>query len=248
MAINFYHLFLIKTMPEKSNHDIMGQRGGLSMDLQLAIFDLDGVVVDTAKYHYLAWKRLGETIGIAFHEEDNERLKGVSRMRSLDILLEIGGQKRTDEEKARLAEAKNTWYVEYITQMDASEILPGVLDFLDELKSAGIKISLGSASKNARTILERVELTDYFDLIVDGNLVSKAKPDPEVFALSASLLDIAPQSAVVFEDAQAGIEAALRAQMVAIGVGDEHTLAQAHYVITGFASFGLQDLLRILPA
>ncbi|HHT68106.1 MAG TPA: beta-phosphoglucomutase [Firmicutes bacterium] len=216
------------------------------MNLQLAIFDLDGVIVDTAKYHYLAWMRLGDEIGIEFTKQDNERLKGVSRMRSLDILLEIGQQERTALEKEQLASKKNGWYVDYINQMDASEILPGVLPFLDELRGEGIKVALGSASKNARTILDRVGLTDYFHAIVDGNLVSKAKPDPEVFTLGASLLNIEPRHAVVFEDAQAGIEAALRANMMTIGVGDPHTLKDAHYVIPGFANFTLSDLHRVL--
>lgn len=216
------------------------------MDLQLAIFDLDGVIVDTAKYHYLAWKRLGDQIGIEFTREDNERLKGVSRMRSLDILLEIGGQDRTDAEKEELATAKNAWYVEYINKMESSEILPGVLPFLAELRKEGIKIALGSASKNARTILERVQLTDYFDVIVDGNVVSKAKPDPEVFTLAASLLSISPRRTVVFEDAQAGIEAALRAKMLTIGVGDPQVLATAHYVVPGFANFTVDELKKVL--
>ncbi len=216
------------------------------MELRLAIFDLDGVIVDTAKYHYLAWKRLGEKIGIEFTEQDNERLKGVSRMRSLDILLEIGKQTRTDEEKEQLAAEKNAWYVEYITQMDSSEILPGVLPFLEELRTQGIKIALGSASKNAKTILERVSLSDYFDVIVDGNLVTKAKPDPEVFTLSASLLGIEAEQTVVFEDAQAGIEAALRAKMLTVGVGEQDTLHEAHYVIPGFEEFSVADLKKVL--
>ncbi|NLL43896.1 MAG: beta-phosphoglucomutase [Firmicutes bacterium] len=216
------------------------------MDLQLAIFDLDGVIVDTAKYHFLAWKRLAEEMGIEFTKQDNERLKGVSRMRSLDILLEIGGQVHTEADKEVLADKKNTWYVEYIDQMDASEILPGVLPFLAELRGKGVKVALGSASKNARRILDRINLTGYFDAIVDGNLVSKAKPDPEVFALGASLLNIRPEHAVVFEDAQAGVEAALRAEMIAIGVGDPQTLAAAHHVIPGFARFGLAELESVL--
>ncbi len=216
------------------------------MDLQLVIFDLDGVIVDTAKYHYLAWKRLGDRLGIEFTRQDNERLKGVSRMRSLDILLEIGGQERTNTEKEELAAAKNAWYVEYINEMDSSEILPGVLPFVAELRAAGIKIALGSASKNARTILEKVVLTEYFDVIVDGNLVTKAKPDPEVFVLSASLLNVAPAQAVVFEDAQAGIEAAIRAKMMAVGVGDPQVLAAAHHVIPCFADFSLDKLNSVL--
>ncbi|HKM42651.1 MAG TPA: beta-phosphoglucomutase [Limnochordia bacterium] len=216
------------------------------MDLRLAIFDLDGVIVDTAKYHYLAWKRLGDEIGIEFTREHNERLKGVSRMRSLDILLEIGKQERNDQDKEQLASKKNAWYVEFIQRMDSSEILPGVLAFLEELRAADIKIALGSASKNAKTILERVALSEYFDVIVDGNLVSRAKPDPEVFILSASMLNIEAQQTVVFEDAQAGIEAASRAMMMTIGVGDPHILAEANYVIAGFADFTLEDLRQVL--
>ncbi|NMB00942.1 MAG: beta-phosphoglucomutase [Firmicutes bacterium] len=216
------------------------------MDLQLAIFDLDGVIVDTAKYHFLAWKRLANELQIPFTTKDNERLKGVSRMRSLDILLELGGLAKTDAEKENLANRKNNWYVEFILGMDASEILPGVLPFLQELRSNAVKIALGSASKNARTILKRVELEDYFDAIVDGNLVARAKPDPQVFELGASMLGIAPKNTVVFEDAQAGIEAALRAGMKTIGVGDAKVLAGAHHVIPNFESFNLARLLRIL--
>lgn len=215
------------------------------MKLELAIFDLDGVIVDTAKYHYLAWKRLGRELGITFTEQDNERLKGVSRMRSLDILLEIGSQEKTNEEKEQLASKKNTWYVDFILQMDEKEILPGILPFLDELRSQRIKIALGSASKNAHTILEQVHLHAYFDAVIDGNVVSKAKPDPEVFLLGASKLDISPSNTVVFEDAQAGIEAAIRAGMLTIGVGDKDTLKAAHHVIPGFAAFDLAQLLRI---
>jgi len=214
--------------------------------LQLAIFDLDGVICDTAKYHYLAWKRLAQELGFDFTEKDNERLKGVSRMRSLEILLEVGGLEKTEEEKAKLAEKKNTWYVEYILQMDSSELLPGVLDFLEELKENKVKLALGSASKNARTILQRLGITPLFDAIVDGNLVTKAKPDPEVFTLGAELLGIPPENAVVFEDAQAGIEAALAAGMKVIGVGDPKVLKHAQHVITGFASFRFADLLEIL--
>lgn len=218
------------------------------MDLKLVIFDLDGVIVDTAKYHFLAWKRLANELQTTFTEEDNERLKGVSRMRSLDILLEIGGLEKTDSEKEFLASRKNEWYVDYIMQMDATEILPGVLEFLDELRANKIKIALGSASKNARTILKRIDLEDYFDAIVDGNLVSKAKPDPEVFTLGASMLGVSPRHTVVFEDAQAGIEAAQRAKMKAIGVGDPKLLQDADHVISGFAAFSLNDLLAILAS
>ena len=167
-------------------------------------------------------------------------------MRSLEILLEIGKQEKTTAEKESLAAKKNTWYVQYILQMDTSEILPGVLDFLDELRGQGIKIALGSASKNARTILERVQITDYFDAIIDGNLVSKAKPDPEVFLLGAAQLNVAPEHTVVFEDAQAGIEAALNAGMLTVGVGEPNMLSAAHVVISGFESVSLKQLLEAL--
>jgi len=216
------------------------------VDLQLAIFDLDGVIVDTAKYHYLAWKRLGDELGIEFTEQDNERLKGVSRMRSLDIILELGNQKKTQEEKEALTAKKNSWYVESILQMDASQILPGVLDFLEDLKARSVKIALGSASKNARTILERVQITNYFDAIIDGNLVSKAKPDPEVFLLGATKLGVKPTQTVVFEDAQAGIEAALNAGMYTVGVGDRKILSEAHVVISSFESLNVEELFHAL--
>lgn len=216
--------------------------------LQLAIFDLDGVIVDTAKYHFLAWKRLADELGIRFTEKDNERLKGVSRMRSLEIILEIGAVDKGEDEKELLASKKNAWYVEYINQMDAAEILPGVLGFLDDLKAHGVKIALGSASKNAPTILERLGITSYFDAVVDGNLVSKAKPDPEVFTLAAEMLKVEPKAAVVFEDAQAGIEAALRADMKVIGIGDPQVLHQAHHVLPGFSDFTVERLLELLQA
>lgn len=224
----------------------MGIKGGYNVDLQLAIFDLDGVIVDTAKYHYLAWKRLGDELGIEFTEQDNERLKGVSRMRSLDIILELGNQKKTQEEKEALTAKKNSWYVESILQMDASQILPGVLDFLEDLKAKSVKIALGSASKNARTILERVQITNYFDAIIDGNLVSKAKPDPEVFLLGATKLGVKPTHTVVFEDAQAGIEAALNAGMYTVGVGDRKILSEAHVVISSFESLNVEELFHAL--
>lgn len=224
----------------------MGIKGGYNVDFQLAIFDLDGVIVDTAKYHYLAWKRLGDELGIEFTEQDNERLKGVSRMRSLDIILELGNQKKTQEEKEALTAKKNSWYVESILQMDASQILPGVLDFLEDLKAKSVKIALGSASKNARTILERVQITNYFDAIIDGNLVSKAKPDPEVFLLGATKLGVKPTQTVVFEDAQAGIEAALNAGMYTVGVGDRKILSEAHVVISSFESLNVEELFHAL--
>ena len=171
--------------------------------IKACIFDLDGVIVDTAKYHYLAWKRLANELGFDFTLEQNERLKGVSRMDSLDILLEIGNKKLDEKTKYELAEKKNTWYVEYIGKMDDSEILSGVKEFLTSLKDNNIKIALGSASKNAVAILRQIKMIDYFDAIVDGTKVSKAKPDPEVFLLGARELDVDSRDCIVFEDAVA---------------------------------------------
>jgi len=210
------------------------------MKLQAVLFDLDGVITDTEEYHYLAWKRLADELGFEFTEQDNERLKGVSRMASLDILLSIGGVELDDAAKAELAERKNNWYVEMITKMDHSEILPGAIEFLEECRSNGIKVALGSASKNAMTILNNTGLTPYFDAIIDGTKTAAAKPDPEVFTLGASELGVTPEQCVVFEDAEAGIEAAQRAGMRSIGIGSEETLGKADLLIPSLdqMSFG----------
>ncbi|MBU3188030.1 beta-phosphoglucomutase [Clostridium bowmanii] len=203
--------------------------------IKACLFDLDGVVVDTAKYHYLAWKRLASSLGFDFTKEDNERLKGVSRMRSLEILLSIGKVNPSEGKKIMMAQEKNSWYVEYISKLDESEILPGVKDFLIELRRNGIKIALGSASKNSMMILNNLNLTSYFDAIVDGNKVSKAKPDPEVFLLGASELKVQPSECVVFEDAQAGIDAAKAANMKVIGIGQKGVLLNADKIFEGLS-------------
>jgi beta-phosphoglucomutase len=211
-------------------------------DIKACLFDLDGVIVDTAKYHYLAWKRLANELGFDFTEEDNERLKGVSRMKSLEILLEIGGVSFDEKTKEELAAKKNAWYVEYISSMDSSEILSGVLHFLKELKENDIKISLGSVSKNAMSILSNVGIVDYFDAVIDGTKITHAKPDPEVFLKGAAELGVAPENCVVFEDAQAGIEAAINAGMFSVGVGSPEVLGRADFVIPGFDGMTLDRL------
>jgi beta-phosphoglucomutase len=198
-----------------------------------ALFDLDGVIVDTAKYHFLAWRRLAEELGFEFTEQHNERLKGVSRMRSLEILLVIGQVSLSEEEKLKVAEHKNNWYVAFIQQMDASEILPGAREYLNQLRQKGIKIALGSASKNAPTILEKLNISGLFDVIIDGNKTSKAKPDPEVFLLGAEGIGISPEECIVFEDAEAGVEAGKAAAMRVVGIGNKETLKNADFVIKG---------------
>lgn len=214
--------------------------------IEACLFDLDGVVVDTAKYHFIAWKVLAEELGFEFTLEDNERLKGVSRMQSLEILLEIGNMWFSDREKLAMAEKKNALYVSYIEKMTPEETLPGVEKFLQELREAGIKIALGSASKNAPMILERIQLTGMFDAIVDGNSISEAKPNPEVFLKGAEKLGVLPENCVVFEDAIAGIEAAQHANMYSVGIGDPETLGFADLVIPGFDGFTLEKLKKAL--
>jgi len=210
------------------------------------IFDLDGVIVDTARYHYLAWKSIAHDLGFEFTLEQNERLKGVSRMRSLDILLSIGGISPDEQTRTQLAETKNNLYLSYIRKMTPDEILPGARNFLVASRAAGLKTALGSASKNCSVILERVGIGNLFDAVIDGNKVSKAKPDPEVFLLAAEELGIDPSCCVVFEDAIAGVEAAHRGRMKCVGVGDPQTLKNAERVISGFNNLNVTELLRIL--
>lgn len=210
------------------------------------IFDLDGVIVDTAKYHYLAWKKLAKELGFEFTEEQNELFKGVSRKRCLEILLEIGNVKATQEQFDTWMVEKNVDYLAYIENMNASEILPDVPRVLDFLKKRNIPIALGSASKNAKPILEKVNLLSYFDSIVDGNSVTKAKPDPEVFLIAANNLNVAASSCVVFEDAVAGIEAANTANMISIGIGELNVLQEANYNFKDFTEISdafLESLL-----
>jgi len=216
------------------------------MNIKALIFDLDGVIVDTAKYHYLAWKDLAEELGFFFSEKDNERLKGVSRMRSLDILLEVGGVELPVEQKLQFAAKKNTQYVAMIKKMKPDEVLPGALSFLKKAKEKGYKIALGSASKNAMTILNQVKISNLFDAIIDGNKVSEAKPNPEVFLLGAKELGAEPQNCVVFEDAAAGVEAAHNGNMFCVGIGSKENLPDADILIPGFAEFTINDFESVI--
>ena len=210
------------------------------------IFDLDGVIVDTARYHYLAWKHLADQLGISFTEEDNEQFKGVSRKRCLELLLEMGGMQVSEEQFDAWLQEKNEDYLQYISKMDASEILPGVLPVLNYLKERNIPMALGSASKNARPIIEKVGLTAYFNTIVDGTQVARAKPDPEVFLIAASRLEVLPVQCVVIEDAQAGIAAANNAGMYSLGIGDARVLAEADRVFQDFTHMGLDFINELL--
>ncbi|MDI1257525.1 MAG: beta-phosphoglucomutase [Flavobacterium sp.] len=198
------------------------------------IFDLDGVIVDTARYHYLAWQKIAAELGIEFTPEHNEELKGVSRVRSLDIILKLGKIDASQEDKNRWLVQKNEDYLSYLVNMDESEILPGVLPVLKYLKEKKQLIALGSASKNARPILEKANIISYFDAIVDGNDVTNAKPDPEVFVRAAKLLNAENENAIVFEDSVAGVQAANIAHMTSIGIGENEILHEAKYIFKDF--------------
>ncbi len=201
-----------------------------------AIFDLDGVIVDTARYHFLAWKTLADEFGFEFTEKDNERQKGVSRMASLEVLLEVGGiTGLSDEEKEALATKKNNRYVEMLQTLDKSELLDGAEEYLKKIKGEGVLIALGSASKNAPLILEKLGISDLFDAVVDGNSVTKSKPDPEVFTIGAKLLGLDPADCCVFEDAQAGIEAARAAGCSVIAIDKNGVLTGADKNVTSLA-------------
>jgi beta-phosphoglucomutase len=214
------------------------------MTYKACLFDLDGVLVDTAIYHYQAWKNLGSKFGYVLTEEQNEQLKGVSRVESLNRILGWANYVATEEQISAWLIEKNDNYLELISNMNPSEILPGVLDFLQQLKKTGYKIALGSASKNAEIILAKTGLTDWFDLIIDGNKVSKSKPDPEVFLKGAMGLGVEPEECIVFEDAQAGIEAAKAGKMRAIGIGEAEMLKQADKVIPSFVGVEASELLQ----
>ncbi|WP_420553544.1 beta-phosphoglucomutase [Tenacibaculum aiptasiae] len=210
------------------------------------IFDLDGVIVDTAKYHFLAWKKLANDIGIDFTETQNEQLKGVSRVRSLEKILSWGNKTIPEDEFMELMAKKNNDYLSYIAKMDESEILPDVPKVLNYLKKEDQPISLGSASKNARQILKKVNLISDFNAIVDGNDVSKAKPDPEVFLNAAKSLEMIPQNCIVFEDSLAGVQAANNANMISIGIGDKDVLKEADYVFNDFTEISIAFLKELI--
>ena len=215
------------------------------MDLKGCIFDLDGVIVDTARYHYLAWQRLATEMGFTFTEHDNEALKGVSRMASLEILLRIGGIYKSEDEKIELATRKNNWYVDYISHMTPEEILPGSVELLKNLRSEGILTAIGSASRNAGMILDGIRLRDMFDVIIDGNKIHSAKPDPEVFLKGAEEMGLRPGECIVFEDAIAGIEAALAAGMKCVGVGKPEMLGRATIVVPDLNHITVPQLRKL---
>jgi beta-phosphoglucomutase len=213
--------------------------------IKAAIFDLDGVIVDTAHYHYMAWKQLAGELGIDLTLEHNERLKGVSRMRSLDIILEIGGIVLAERDKELLADKKNSRFVDLIERMNPDEIFPGVRNLIDDFRAKNIRIGLASSSKNAQRVLDLLQIRPLFDVIVDGTMITHSKPDPEIFLLAAFELGLDPKDCVVFEDAEAGVEAALRAGMKCVGVGDASQLEKANLIVRMTGDFNIHDLSKL---
>lgn len=216
------------------------------MKTKAFIFDLDGVIVDTAKYHFLAWQKLADSLEINFTHDHNEQLKGVSRVRSLEIILGLGNVEATEQQKEEWLINKNEEYLSYIEKMDDSEILPGVMKVLNFLKENNQPIILGSASKNARPILEKVNILNYFDDIVDGNDVSNAKPDPEVFIVGAQKANQTNENSIVFEDSVAGVQAANIAGMTSIGIGEASVLNEAKYNFNDFTEISEEFLLELI--
>lgn len=213
------------------------------MEYKAALFDLDGVIVDTAKYHYLAWKQLADKLGIYFDKTINERLKGVSRMASLEIILEKSTIEYTDEQKEEMCASKNEVYLQMIQSINKTDVLPGMLQLIQDLQVKGLKLAVCSASKSAVLILDKLELTPYFDTIVDGNQVTKPKPDPEVFTIARDRFKLDSSQCIVFEDAYAGIQAGLAAGMYCIGIGSADVLTNPHVLYASTAEISADKIL-----
>ncbi len=212
--------------------------------IKAIIFDLDGVLTDTAEYHYRAWKRLADELGVPFDRARNEPLRGVPRRQSLELLLD--GRAATEEQMQEWMARKNGYYVEFIQQMSPADILPGVLELLRELRQAGIQIGIGSASKNARTVLDRLHLGDYVDAVSDGYSVERHKPAPDLFLHCARQLGVDPPEAIVVEDAASGVQAALAGGFWTVGLGPEERVGAAHAVFPSLESVHLEDIERTI--
>ena len=216
------------------------------MPIQGCIFDLDGVLTDTAEYHYQGWQRLADELGIPFDRERNEALRGVSRRRSLELLL--AGRVYPEEQMLEMMERKNRYYQELLKQITPDDLLPGVRNLLDAVRAAGMKIAIGSASKNAREVAQRLHIRPYIDDLADGYSVVRPKPAPDLFVYAAGLLHVCVNACVVFEDATAGVEAAKVAGMYAVGLGPIERVGQADLVLPDLSGVTLPDILQRLAA
>jgi beta-phosphoglucomutase len=215
--------------------------------IKACLFDMDGVIVDTAKFHFKAWYRLADSLGISFTEKENEQLKGVSRVDSLEKILSWGHLELNNKKKIELMDLKNKWYLEYVQEVNPSDMLEGVHSFLLELKSADIKIGLGSSSKNSILILEKLGILSFFDTIIDGNKIHMSKPHPEVFDRGAAELGLKPTEIIVFEDAISGVQAAKDGGFYCIGIGEKEVLHQAHAIVEnmkGMSIIRMNELIK----
>lgn len=214
--------------------------------IQAFIFDLDGVLTDTAEYHFLAWQQLATQLGIEFSRADNELLKGVDRMGSLELILQLGQKQLSQDQKLMLAEQKNAEYLKLVETMSPADLFPGVLPLFSSLKAAGVKTALASASKNAALVLQKLCIPDLFDYVADSNLIKDGKPDPEIFLTCAQALGVAPERCIGVEDAPAGVTAIKAAGMYALGIGEEHALTQADLVIPAISVLDPKLLTKLL--
>ena len=212
-------------------------------NIEAIIFDLDGVLTNTSEYHYQGWKKLADLLGIYFDRKINEDMRGIPRRQSLEVML--GNRKMPEEEKLKNMEIKNDYYVELLKEMTPDDILPGALDLLEEIRDVGIKIGIGSSSKNAGTVIDKLGLKKYVEWVSDGNSVEKHKPEPDLFLHCADNLKVSPDKAIVIEDAESGVEAALAGGFWAIGLGPSERVGKAHLVLPGLEGVKLKDILDI---
>jgi beta-phosphoglucomutase len=210
------------------------------------IFNLDGVLVDTSVHHYIAWRRLANELGFDFSAQQHESLRGLSRMASLEKILEWGQVYLSEAEKLHLADVKNNWYTQLIADVKPHNVLPAVLPLLHDLRDNGVELALSSASRSARNVLQSTELASYFQVIIDGFSTRKSKPDPECFLLASKALGRSPGDCLVFEDSLLGVKAAIFGAFTVVGVGSEDYLHEAHLVIPGFERFPFEKLAAIL--
>jgi len=225
---------------EESTNGKAGKSPAHNSDIRGVIFDLDGVLTETAEYHYRGWQRLADEEGIPFDREANEAMRGLSRRDSL--LQMLGEQQRTEEQIEEMMERKNRYYLESIKDISPADLLPGAIELLDELRSAGIKVAIGSASKNAQEVIQRLGIGDRVDTISDGYSVTRSKPAPDLFLHAAAQLGLAPEYCVVVEDAASGVEAALAAGMLAVGLGPVERVGAAHVVLPSLEGVHWADL------
>lgn len=214
------------------------------MTIQAFILDLDGVLTDTAEYHFRAWKRIADEENIPFTREDNEQLRGVSRRRSLEILLGEHRRRYTESEMQEMMDRKNGYYQEMLRQITEDDFLPGAQALMENLRERGLKVAIGSASKNTKTVLRQLGILDFFDVIADGHSVERGKPAPDLFLYAAAKMEVDPAECVVVEDAKSGVAAALEGGMVAVGIGPEERVGEAHFRYDTTADIRIAEILE----